>query len=401
MDKTSDILIQAIKKQYLNSMDYNGLEISLLPKTGLNNEDIKDSIEELISNGMIGILSSSSTINPHINSYGFSDIEHQLTELRNNFSKCVLYPTPKILATKKSIKCTTPIEQYLRLGYPQLKAMFFDYDVLLTYALDPRYNFTFNDYRGSIISSDIVDERRYINLKSFGIGRNGEEIVIVAFPRYLRKMSPANQILWETHRIQDTSNCTVLKNYLDNELNGCWTFPNTVYRSILEEIENINALTEKIFKKEFFCRIYKKEELQGFDILPFPSMSIYNDFLLLLEKIVVSNINDKFFDSEIENIKTQDGSRKKSLNCLAEWLDKICPKAKNPICNPLKEVRKKRQIPAHKIVDNQFSLTLLNEQHKMCVSIYNSLYSLRILLMSHPLVKEVILPHNNTQYVEI
>ena len=64
-------------------------------------------------------------------------------------------------------------------------------------------------------------------------------------------------------------------------------------------------------------------------------------------------------------------------------------------------VPKERQSPAHKIQSNSYMPELLDEQHKMCISVYDSLNSLRILLSSHPLANEVNLPHKSTQYLEV
>ncbi len=60
----------------------------------------------------------------------------------------------------------------MAMGYPQLKACFFEYNVLQHYAFDPRKNLKFNDYQGEIHSDADINSTQYINLKTFGIGRN-------------------------------------------------------------------------------------------------------------------------------------------------------------------------------------------------------------------------------------
>lgn len=397
----SEILIRDIKDYYLTSDDYNGLPASSLVSLELNEAKLKQEIASLVTDGLVGILSSSFDDNPYINRFGFPDIEDQLAELKSAFCSCIIYPTPTLMKQQFQTESTKPMEQHLQLGHPQLKAMYFEYDILLSYFVDPRFDFVFHDYSGNITSTEEVDERRYIHLDTFGIGRDSNKLVIVAYPRYLRKMSPANQMLWEAHRIIDTSQCKVLKDYSDNEFNGSWYFPCTVYRSILYEIENVNILSEKIFGIKFFQRTYKKNELDGFDMLPLPTMQLYDDFLLLLEKITVGNINDKFFDGKIDQVKDINGNRKGSLACLSEWLDVVCPNGKGLICEPLKLVRKKRQAPAHKIQTNRYDPNLLNEQHETCKAVYESLNSLRKLLTSHPLAKEVNIPHRETEYKEV
>lgn len=95
----------------------------------------------------------------------------------------------------------------MAIGYPQLKACFFEYNVLQHYAFDPRKNLKFNDYQGEIHSDADINSTQYINLKTFGIGRNKEDFVIVAFPRDLQNMSSMNQSIWLGHMIKDTANC--------------------------------------------------------------------------------------------------------------------------------------------------------------------------------------------------
>lgn len=401
MKNISDILIETIKEHYLTSPDHNGISATALTNKVLEITKVNQVISALVLDGYVGVLSDKVDDNPHINRLGFPNIERQLEELQNNINSCILYPTSKAFATEADYECINPMENLLKLGYPQLRFIYFEYDILLHYAIDPRIHFTFNDYSGSIVSSDETDKRRYINLKTFGIGRDGSKFVVAALPRDLRNMSPANQMLWEAHRIQNPINCKVLNNYLENELYGNWNFPQTVYRSILEEEKNINVLSEHIFGEKFFRETFNKSELYGFEMLPFPSRNLYNNFLLLLEKISVSNINEKFFDKLTGDATVENGKRISSLTCLSKWLDYVCPQGKDTICNPLKKVRKVRQGPAHKILSDNYEPGLLNEQHEMCASVYGSFNALRTLLTSHPRAKGLNLSLKDTQYIVI
>ena len=69
---------------------------------------------------------------------------------------------------------------------------------------------------GKIHSTDDNVPQESIFLETFGIGRNGQDRIIVSFPRCLRKMSPQNQIHWASYLIEDSLNCETLQNYLDN-----------------------------------------------------------------------------------------------------------------------------------------------------------------------------------------
>lgn len=288
----------------------------------------------------------------------------------------------------------------LALGYPQLKACYFEYDVLLNYSSDPRVEMKFSDYSGSIISKDRVNESQYINLKTFGIGRNNESIIIVSYLRYLRNMSTANQFQWISHQITNDTDCKTLENYQNNLFNGSWAFPNTVYRSILEEIHNINELTSLAFNSNLFSHEFSKEELPAFDMLSFSSLNFYNQFLLLLEKVIISNINSKFFKLVIDTVD-KNGQPKGTLSCLKEWITIVNPDIVEDILNPLYKVRKERQAPAHKIEEDIYSNDFLVRQHQICCEVYTSLNLLRQLLQSHPKVKGHSIKYPNTQHLEI
>lgn len=396
-----DNLLQEIYKFFVNSSDFNGMS---LESVSYPIDKIQDSLIDLIKEDKVCMLSKSFDGNPNIIRFGFPSKEEQVEYVKNYSCEkdLILYPSPSYLNVNRDVSefQMQPFERMMALGYPQLKSCYFDYDVLMHYAFDPRMNFKFNDYQGNIHSENDVDERSYINLKTFGIGRNGDSIVIVAYARDLKDMSTMNQYIWYGHMIQDTTNCKVLKAYQDNQFRESFVFPNTVYRAILKEIININDLTASVFKKQFFREDFSKEALEKFDMLPFPSLDSYNQFLLLIEKIVIHNIDIHFFE-EFFCIKDDNGKTRGSLDCLKEWINQVNESVCNKIINPLRVLRKERQDPAHKIQSNLYSNDYLSKQHELCKSIYNSLYLFRRLLQSHPELKEFTLKYPNTQYIEI
>ena len=109
-------------------------------------------------------------------------------------------------------------------------------------------------------------------------------------------MSSACQIEWYSKMVPNQEGCKVLRSYANNLFSGCWEFPQTVYRSIIQEISNINQLTSKIWNYNFFRTEFDKDKPVGFDMIYIPTYNVYMDYVLLLEKIVISNIDDKFFD---------------------------------------------------------------------------------------------------------
>ena len=165
-------------------------------------------------------------------------------------------------------------------------------------------------------------------------------------------------------------------------------------------MENINVLTQQAFDKIFFKKIFKKENLEGFDLLSFPSENCYNQYLLLLEKIIIGNIDYKFFESLMCTID-DNGNTKGTLKCIKEWINRVYPSVLQDIHTPLHKLREERQQPAHKISSNYYDKEFLNRQHTITTQVYHSLNTLRRLLQSHPKNKNICIPYKETQYIEL
>ena len=395
-------ILHRIYDNFYTSSDYNGLPLYNLYNE-INSSIIKLLIE-LINEESICIIANSHDENPHIIRFGFVSKEKQIDYLLNYDGKetvCV-YPSPVYLNEHRDVSnlILQPFKKMMALGFPQCKACYFNYDIINNYASDPRMNLKFNEYYGSIDSNDDIDDAKSIHLRTFGIGRMNETIIIVSYPRYLQEMSTSNQFLWMSHRIEDESDCKTLKFYQDNQFRESWVSPNTVYSSILQEISNINELTIIAFNKPFFLKIYSKSDIPDFDILTFPSLNIYNNFLLLLEKIVISNIDIHFFKLFVE-IVDKDKKPKGSLVCLKEWIKRVNQVFAEEIYSPLHKVRRERQPAAHRIATDKYSNTYLLKQHQLCSEVYDSLNILRRLINSLPEVKNYTVKYPNTQYIEI
>jgi hypothetical protein len=399
--KKEHILYQ-IYDYFVTSSDYNGLSLAKI--TDSINSTIIQILIELIDEEYVCAIAQSHDENPHIIRFGFLAKGEQITYLKkyDGHETICLYPSPSYLKEHRNVSNLElqPFNKMMALGFPQLKACYFNYDVLNTYASDPRMNMKFNDYSGSIKSNEDIGDANSINLKTFGIGRQNDSIIIVSYPRYLQRMSTSNQFVWISHRIDNNSDCKTLKAYLDNQFRCCWHFPNTVYRSILKEISNINDLTGIAFGKTLFLKTYSKTEIPNFDMLTFPSLDIYNNFLLLLEKVVISNIDIHFFEAFVD---TEDFNEKPkgTLVCLKEWIEMVKKDFADDIYSSLHKVRRERQPAAHRIEANKYSNEYLLKQHKLCTEVYTSLNLLRRLLQSHPKVKDYSVKYPNTQYIEI
>lgn len=151
-----------------------------------------------------------------------------------------------------------------------------------------------------------------------------------------------------------------------------------------------------IWSVNFFRKEFDKNKPVDFDMIYIPTYKVYMDYISLLEKIVVSNINDYFFDAVGWSRYDKEGKIKGTLVCLKEFLQKVSKK-EDEIMSPMREVRKLRQNPAHKIEENSYDIDFLKQQHELTVKVFNSINMLRRLFQTHPKVKDMEVKYANTE----
>lgn len=128
-------------------------------------------------------------------------------------------------------------------------------------------------------------------------------------------------------------------------------------------------------------------------------MKEFNDFVLLLDKIISDNINKKFFLDDIplesEEVRKKDGKiivrEKGTLQLLEEWLKtKVRVADTKPLeetIAPFKKVRKLRQQPAHALDEDIFDQAYFSQQRELIINAYSGVRTLRLLFANHPRVK--------------
>lgn len=394
-------LMQSVFNAFIESKECNGISSSSV-RIRYPNDILQEVILKLLNDDSISLIASEHDINCNIIREGFVPKREQINYIIKNGVEgyFCLYPSSKYLKQHYQENDNIPrlpFNSLLKRGFPHNKIFYFEWGVLFKYFSDPRFIFHFSDYLGKIWSSDEVNEHNKIGLETFGVGKSetGEHVVAVPL-KELVKMSSACQIEWYNMLVPKQEKCKTLQNYLDN-LNGCWKFEETVYTSILKEIRNINKLTKTIWNCSFFKKEYEKHDLEGFDMLYLPTKKVFLDFVSLLEKIVINNINGKFFDSVAVNRKDVLGKPKGTLQCLKEWLHDVNPDCVINIHSILYNLREKRQEPAHSIFDNRYDLKFFSEQKELSKGVFCALNTLRRLIQSHPEVKGMAIPHENTE----
>ena len=388
---------------FINSRDFNGLNISAIRSDNHSEKDIQDSIIELIKDKFINVISSKDSANIYINRLGFLSIEDQISYFKRvniNYDYCcypsILYLTEHRNTSKFKLY---PFNEMLALGEAQMHLQYFEWDVLDKYSEDPRFEFKFRDYEGEISSTDLLPDKEYIDIKTFGCGRDSDNKKVVAvYLRYLIRMSSANQNHWFSKMI-DRSSCKVLKDYKDNTIGSCWYFPDSVYTATVKEMNNINQLTNYIWNCAFFKKDYLSEQPAEFGTIFKPTLVRYNTFLMTAEKMFPDNINSSFFKKvQIESFDDE-GNSKGTIVRFREWISDINNEYVEQITAPIRKIRKLRQLPAHKIEKNQYDYSYFDNQEMIITELFNSLIFLRRLLLTHPKAVDFVIEHNNDKVI--
>lgn len=396
-------ILNQIFEFYVNSSDHNGIGISALGNKKHAWTDITASLIQLIEEGNINTVSSADSGNIHIIRFGFMPIEHQINDIINlsGDKDFACYPSSDYLKKHRDISAyqMRPFDAMLALGTPQLELQYFEWDVLDKYSEDPRFEFEFRDYEGEIYATESLPESEYINLRTFGTGRDSENRrVVAAYPRYLRNMSPTNQIHWHS-KMLDRTMCKHLKAYHDNKILCSWHFPDSVYSAILKEMFNIDQIAEHIWDRKFFKKDYLTERPADFGTIFKPTLARYNAFLLVFEKIIPNNLNPDFFDKVHNDGTSRDGKKKGTIHRFREWLEVVNRDIADEIIKPIKTVRDLRQAPAHKIESNKYDYCFFEEQQEITQELLESLILYRRLLLTHSKAENFAIQHKNETIV--
>jgi len=403
---------QRVTDFYLGSRDFNGIPLAALAEDlDMCGHELKSILRSEVQAGELTLVLPWPHPNPHIKALPSLPIGAQLEGLDrfDSHSVCV-YPSPQVLRRLVDQTSYTgrPFTLALALGRHQLAYESFDLSVLKLYHDDPRYVCACDDVSGHISISDdyfqsgAVKTSDEIVLESFGFSFDGNmNKYLAAFLRDLRRLSPEHQGLWDAKKV--LRRCRLDPEYRRMAM-GEWRNSVPIIDVILEEMHHINELTrlvrgQVLFRDDYSCEGRPK----GLCMLLLPTLKCFNDFVLLLDKVVSQNISQKFFAGRVAAEKEERRghgkiavSRKGTLQMLGEWLELEFPligeKRIREIVSGLKRVRSERRNPAHEVQEDQFDQSFCRTQRELLVDLYSSLHLMRRTLSGHPRGKEYSVP---------
>ncbi|TKC08042.1 hypothetical protein FA048_12830 [Pedobacter polaris] len=422
-------VLQEILSFYVKSKDFNGIPLSALQiKMKEDPSEIIEIVKILVEEDKVTIQTGT---NPHIISLGSYTFAHQLQKLeeaKQNETKIILkikggpdfvsqshpvclYPTENLLRQKRNVDeyAESPFTKRLALGEPQLKPIYFDVEVLDRYLKDPRFSFDFEDYSGKISyheteekASELREEDKFF-MQTFGLGTDekGGRVAVV-YLRYLSDLTPEHQVYWKSKIRKD--NCQILKEYYDNTIVGTWTTSYSIFKAFIGQQKLLNEISEAIFGVPLFRKTFEDDKRpKEFTFFMTPTLENYNSFILLLDKMYSENINKTFFEGKIDTwefLPVSDGvverKGKGTIVLLQAFVEKNYKAAdKKPldeVFGPIKEIRRERQDPAHRINENFYDKVFVEKQKQMMIKALHSITALRYIFQAHPKAAHIKIP---------
>lgn len=412
---TTTPLLDAIADPYIESAGrngFNGVLASALMFLCVSAESLRASLSSLIEDGQVTAVFSRRDINVHIKRLPELPVGEQLRLLADEPLEAIgLYPTANVVRSRVDLSTwhDRPFSLALLLAEPQLAYRAFDMSALERYVSDPRYLVEFDDYMGWMSIADDAfrnvehPERDKVHLQSFGLGLDADRNpYTIVFLRYLANLSPEHQQYWNSYLVDRDVRMT--EPYYRSSVEGAFGMNVSVRQAIMEEMRLIRELAEAIWGRSLFRAAPKGNVPISLTSFLRPTTENFNRFIMSLDKLLSESIDSNFFKGKVpmetESIRG-DGKvvvqKKGTLTLLEEWLlTEIVwsdPNAfRDVIMQPLREVRRARQAPAHAFTEDSFSVDYHAKRRRMLWDVFNSLSSIRRVFAKHPRACQVEVP---------
>ena len=174
----------------------------------------------------------------------------------------------------------------------------------------------------------------------------------------------------------------------DREIGGRWTDTIGPFTKILWELKAINDVWTIAFGTPLFTSV---ERPRAWGWVLRPTTGAWNEFILLTDKLLSDNLQHKGLDAAGAPGTDAADNRLGSLSRLQELFLKVSSTTTvdnvRYVLQPLREVRKERQSPAHRIEDTTSDANIVNRQRDLLRDVADSLHGIRVFVQSHPEVR--------------
>jgi hypothetical protein len=292
-----------------------------------------------------------------------------------------------------------PYTKMLAMGISQLDFVGFDFAVLERYLNDPRFSLDFEDYAGHMSIRDEFyksqdTSRDDVSIQTFGLGFDDKEHpVAIAFLRYLANLNSPHQLYWKSYEAPGTSR--MCYQYYKASIVGDFYENASLVWALGHCFDALNLICEKIWGSKLFREGISERRPVELGIFVRPTEKNFQRFILAMDHLLSENLNEKFFPSSVprteEKIVRGQVTQQKigSLRMFETWLFGIykfhnAEAARANLVEPLKEVRKLRQRPAHATTKDQYDEQYYEQRRTILTKVLNALVGLVDILERHP-----------------
>jgi YD repeat-containing protein len=397
----------AVANHYGTSGGFNGIPFDQVRRVvHARPATIDLAVRTLIEAGRLTAVFGDIHPNPAIKALPDEPVALQLAKFSSHLrTSAWLFPTRELLRTqvKPGAYRGRPFTRRLARGEHQFTYDAFDPVILQTYRDDPRYLYHNSDFGGWIsvrdefFESGSMYKRDQVLLRGFGFCfSETRERVVAALLYDLFGLSPQHQQNWNNRRLKGKFK---LHPAFWRWVLGEWPNGLSIFGAVLQEIKVINRLSELMGKAPLF-RDEFEERPTRFTFLLTPTVEEYDGFVQVLDKIVVENIDEKFFRGDVEpfilhNRKggVVERERKKSIAMLAEWLVAFYTGSEtNEIISTLRKIRRLRNTPSHVVQPNVFKPELPETQRTLMIEVHEAVRLLRMIFHTDPSCRHFKLP---------
>ena len=402
---TIEKIYPAVEDKYFNSSDFNGLPVRELS----GDFDIESPAFREILRGAIesNRITARFSGNPHILAFSAMPKAHVLDafDKAENLAYVCLYPHADSLRSSLRLSAyrDRPYDLELARGQGQFDFRAFDLAVLEQYRNDPRYSYETDFIHGQICiesayyESTEVPEHDQILLQTFGFAYDDNlNRYVAVYLRYLSDLSPEHQRIWAAKEV--TGKIKLHPDYFESTINGSWGSRLSIFEAFVMELQVVNEMSLIMGRKPLFRHSYADGRPKEFGFLLRPTITEFNDFILLLDKMMSDNIDKAFFgtDVELEDEEERGDGKivvkpKGTIQILEAWFSKLFQAGdSSPIDNMIatfKKVRKLRQKPAHRVNPDAFDQGIFRAQRDIVIEAYSAVRTLRLALANHPAVR--------------
>jgi hypothetical protein len=398
-------ILAAITDFYLASPRFNGMSLREL-ELEADPAAAREAVSALVLEGSVAAVFGDSHPNSHIRAFPERHSPEKQVELLNDGKR-----QPCFYPLRKHLERVVDAAQYegapytleLALGEPQLVHRAFDLSVLEMYRNDPRYSYSSDDIHGSLCIHDdaVVPKHDEVYLR-FGFALDDAlNKYVAAFLWDLHKLSPEHQRLWKMREVRVATK--LHPDYFRSSILGEFPERMSIYQALVEELQVVNRMAVAMGRQRFFREDYEGQPPRGFSSLLRPTLREFNEFVLMLDKMLSDNINKAFFHGDVPDFERRehdDGSFERisrgTLSMLEDWLKKRFSGKDDTfmvdLMNGLREVRKLRQKPAHTLREDEFDQAYIHQQRDLMKKAYLSVRTLRLVFANHPASRTIEVP---------